>query len=52
LLHKGVTPPIVGVEKTEHIEEAVNAIDIKLDREDIERLEEPYHVCASLTPVT
>jgi aryl-alcohol dehydrogenase (NADP+) len=42
LLHKGVTAPIVGPTKIEHVEEAVAAIDVKLTDDDIRRLEEPY----------
>jgi len=42
LLHKGVTAPIVGPTKVEHVEEAVAAIDVKLNEDDMRRLEEPY----------
>jgi len=42
LLHKGVTAPIVGPTKVEHVEEAVAAIDVKLNEDDMHRLEEPY----------
>jgi len=42
LLHKGVTVPIVGPTKIEHMEEAVAAIDVKLSEDDMRRLEEPY----------
>jgi len=42
LLHKGVTAPIVGATKVEHIEEAVAALDIKLNDSDMERLEAKY----------
>ncbi|HXZ91039.1 MAG TPA: aldo/keto reductase [Candidatus Dormibacteraeota bacterium] len=42
LLHKGVTAPIVGPTKLEHVEEAVAAIDVKLSEDDMRRLEEPY----------
>lgn len=44
LLYKGVTAPIVGASKVEHIEEAVAAIDLKLTGDDIKRLEEPYKI--------
>ncbi|MFX0015845.1 MAG: aldo/keto reductase [Promethearchaeota archaeon] len=37
-----VTSPIIGITKIEHIEEAVEALDIKLSEEEIKRLEEPY----------
>jgi len=42
LLHKGVTAPIIGATKVEHIEEAVAATDLKLSSDDLRRLEEPY----------
>jgi aryl-alcohol dehydrogenase (NADP+) len=42
LLHKGVTAPIVGPTKVEHIEDAVSAVDIKLDASDMERVESKY----------
>ena len=37
-----ITAPIVGTTAVKHIEEAVSAIDIKLDDEIIQRLEAPY----------
>lgn len=42
LLHKGVTAPIIGVTKAQHVEEAVAAVGVRLDLEDIRRLESPY----------
>jgi len=42
LLHKGVTAPIVGPTKVEHVEEAAAAVELKLSEDDITRLEEPY----------
>jgi aryl-alcohol dehydrogenase (NADP+) len=43
LLHKpGVVAPIVGASKTNHIEDAVAALDVPLDSDTIARLEEPY----------
>jgi len=42
LLHKGVTAPIVGPSKVEHVDEAVAALDVKLTEDDMRRLEEPY----------
>jgi 1-deoxyxylulose-5-phosphate synthase len=43
LLHKpGVTAPIVGASKIEHLKEAVEAIDISLSNEEIKLLEVPY----------
>ena len=44
LLTKTITSPIIGVTKKSHVEEAVDALDIKLTNDDIERLEEPYQV--------
>ncbi|KAB1187624.1 MULTISPECIES: aldo/keto reductase [Haloferax] len=37
-----VTTPIVGTSSIEHLEDAVEALDIKLSASDIEYLEEPY----------
>jgi 1-deoxyxylulose-5-phosphate synthase len=43
LLHKpGVTAPIVGATKVEHIEDALAAEQLSLSEEEIARLEEPY----------
>ena len=42
LLHRGVTAPIIGVTKVEHVEEAAEALEIKLDSGDMKRLEAPY----------
>jgi 1-deoxyxylulose-5-phosphate synthase len=43
LLHKpGVTAPIVGATKLEHLDDAVAAEQLALDAAEIERLEEPY----------
>jgi 1-deoxyxylulose-5-phosphate synthase len=42
ILYKGVTSPIIGATKVEHIEEAVAALDVKLSADDVKRLEEPY----------
>lgn len=44
LLHKGVTAPIVGVTKVEHVEDAVAAVELKLSAEDIKHLEEKYRL--------
>ena len=38
----GVTAPIVGATKTAHLDDAVAALDLRLDAEEIARLEEPY----------
>lgn len=37
-----VTSPILGATKIEHVEQAVEALDINLSDDDIRRLEEPY----------
>src|SRR6186997_2921032 len=43
LLHKpGVTAPIVGATKLDHLEDAVAAEQLTLDGDEIARLEEPY----------
>ena len=43
LLHKpGVTAPIVGATKLEHLEDAIAAEQLSLDDDEIARLEEPY----------
>ena len=43
LLQKpGVTAPIVGATKVEHLEDAVAAVDLSLTTGEIDRLEEPY----------
>jgi aryl-alcohol dehydrogenase (NADP+) len=43
LLHKpGVTSPIIGASKIEHLKEAVEAVDLLLSAEEIKFLEEPY----------
>jgi aryl-alcohol dehydrogenase-like predicted oxidoreductase len=43
LLHKpGVTAPIVGATKLEHLDDAIAAEQLSLDADEIARLEEPY----------
>jgi aryl-alcohol dehydrogenase-like predicted oxidoreductase len=43
LLHKpGVTAPIAGATKLEHLEDALAAEQLELSADEIERLEEPY----------
>jgi 1-deoxyxylulose-5-phosphate synthase len=44
-----VTSPIVGVTKMHHLEEAVQALEIRLTKEEMERLEKPYHL-RTITP--
>jgi aryl-alcohol dehydrogenase (NADP+) len=38
LLHKGVTAPIIGATRVEHVEDAASAVDVKLNASDMERL--------------
>lgn len=38
----GVTAPIIGASKMQHLEDAVAALDVQLDAEEIRQLEEPY----------
>ncbi len=43
LLHKeGVTAPIIGATKMEHLTEAVSALDVRLNQEEMKFLEELY----------
>jgi aryl-alcohol dehydrogenase-like predicted oxidoreductase len=43
LLHKrGVTAPIVGATKLEHLEDALAAVELSLSEDEVTRLEEPY----------
>jgi aryl-alcohol dehydrogenase (NADP+) len=42
LSQPGVTAPIVGASKMEHLEQAVKALEIRLSAEELKRLEEPY----------
>ena len=43
LLHQpGVTAPIIGASQMEHLEQDVAALDIRLSRDELEFLEEPY----------
>jgi aryl-alcohol dehydrogenase (NADP+) len=43
MLHKpGITSPIIGASKMEHLEEALAALEISLSAEEIKFLEEPY----------
>ena len=53
LLHKNaVGAPVIGATKIAHLESAVEAVDLKLDPEDIAYLEEPYtpHPVVGLIP--
>lgn len=40
--HDGVTAPIIGATKTAHIDDAVAALDLGLDADEIATLEKPY----------
>jgi aryl-alcohol dehydrogenase (NADP+) len=43
LLHKpGVTAPIIGASKPHHLDDAVAALNLKLDNSEMKALEEPY----------
>ncbi|HYZ84976.1 MAG TPA: aldo/keto reductase [Bryobacteraceae bacterium] len=43
LLHKpAVTAPIIGATKMSHLDDAIAAVDLKLDESEIRSLEEPY----------
>jgi aryl-alcohol dehydrogenase-like predicted oxidoreductase len=42
LLYRGVTSPIVGTTKVEHLEEFVGSLEVKVSPEEAEYLEEPY----------
>ena len=42
LSKEGVTAPIYGTSSVEHLEDAVEAVELDLDEGDIEYLEEPY----------
>ena len=43
LLHQpGVTAPVVGATKPHHLPDAVAALSLKLDADELKALEEPY----------
>jgi len=42
LSRAGMTAPIIGASKMEHLDDAVAALDVKLSEEDAKKLEEPY----------
>ena len=39
---EGVTAPIVGATKEGHLEQAVEAVELELTDDEVERLEAPY----------
>ena len=43
MLHQpGVTAPIIGASKMQHLEDAVKALEVKLSDEELKALAEPY----------
>ena len=42
LSKRSVSAPIVGATKAAHLDDAIAAVDLRLDEEEIKRLEEPY----------
>lgn len=42
LSREGVTAPIIGSTKTDHLEDAAGALELELTEEEVRRLEEPY----------
>jgi len=48
LSRPGITAPIVGASKPEHLDQAVDAVGVKLSAEQVKMLEEPYRPHAVL----
>ncbi len=42
LQQRGITSPIIGASKMQHLEDAVAALEIRLEEEELEALQEPY----------
>ena len=42
LSRPGMTAPIIGASKMEHLDDAIAALEVKLSDDDVKRLEEPY----------
>ncbi len=42
LAQPGITSPIIGARRREHLDDAVAAVELKLDEGDVKALEEPY----------
>jgi aryl-alcohol dehydrogenase (NADP+) len=42
LAQPGITSPIVGARRREHLDDAVAAVDLKLDESELQALAEPY----------
>jgi aryl-alcohol dehydrogenase (NADP+) len=38
----GITAPIIGATKKSHLSDAIAAVDVTLDAEEVARLESPY----------
>jgi aryl-alcohol dehydrogenase (NADP+) len=38
----GITAPIIGASKPNHLDDAVAALALKLSEDEVKRLEEPY----------
>jgi aryl-alcohol dehydrogenase-like predicted oxidoreductase len=49
LSKRDVTAPIVGATKLKHLEDAIGALDVKLDDEEIAALESPYRPMAPVS---
>ena len=48
LQQPGVTAPIIGASKMKHLDDAVAALDVKLDAAELKALAEPYQPHAVL----
>jgi aryl-alcohol dehydrogenase-like predicted oxidoreductase len=43
MLHQpGITSPIIGASKAQHLDDALAALSLKLDAEELKALAEPY----------
>ena len=42
LAQPGVTAPIIGARRTEHLDDAVAAVELRLEKTELDALEEPY----------
>ena len=51
LSRPGVAAPIVGASKLPHLDEAIDALEVKLSREDCAFLEEPYRPRSVVGPI-
>jgi len=48
LAQPGVTAPIIGASKMSHLDDAVKALELKLDESELKALAEPYQPHAVL----